>query len=47
MARHLPWYIDSKNPDDENRYYLEHSKLGGLFYTSKSKDILDLEKENQ
>ena len=47
MARHLPWYIDSKNPDDENRYYIEHSKLGGLFYTKKSKDILDLEKENQ
>jgi hypothetical protein len=47
MARHLPWYIDSKNPDDENRYYIEHSKLGGLFYTSKSKDILDLQKEKQ
>lgn len=23
MARHLPWYIDSNNPDEENRYYFE------------------------
>jgi hypothetical protein len=27
MARHLPWYSDYRNPDDEERYYLEHSTL--------------------
>lgn len=26
MARHLPWYVDSLNPDEENRYYIEHSR---------------------
>jgi hypothetical protein len=46
MARHLPWYIDSKNPDDENRYYIEHSTLN-TFWISKSKEILIRERENQ
>lgn len=23
MARHLPWYSDSSNPDEETRYYLD------------------------
>ena len=27
MARHLPWYIDSLNPDEENRYYMEQSRV--------------------
>lgn len=25
LIRHLPWYIDSSNLDEENRYYLEHT----------------------
>ncbi|HUW93219.1 MAG TPA: hypothetical protein VMV74_08650, partial [Bacteroidales bacterium] len=27
MARHIPWYVDSLNPDEENRYYMEHSRV--------------------
>jgi len=27
MARHIPWYIDSLNPDEENRYYMENSRV--------------------
>lgn len=25
LARHMPWYQDSANPDDEQRYYAEHA----------------------
>lgn len=25
-ARHMPWYVDSEAPDDEERYYTEHAK---------------------
>jgi hypothetical protein len=39
MAKHLPWYIDSKNPDDENRYYIEQSTLT-TYWTKKGKDVL-------
>jgi hypothetical protein len=39
MARHLPWYFDPDNLDEENRYYLEHSKIV-TFWTSRSKEIL-------
>lgn len=42
MARHLPWYIDSENPDEENRYYINQtliktswSKKGKKFLTNK------------
>lgn len=39
MARHLPWYSDSKNPDEENRYYLEH--LGfSTWWTTRDKEFL-------
>lgn len=24
--RHLPWYVDSKNPTDEQKYYVDHIK---------------------
>lgn len=27
MARHLPWYIDSENPDEEDRYYMNQSLI--------------------
>jgi hypothetical protein len=40
MARHLPWYIDSMNPDDEERFYIEHSLLN-TYWISKNKEILD------
>jgi hypothetical protein len=46
MARHLPWYIDSNNPDDENRYYIEHSNLT-TYWTNEGKEILNSKKENQ
>ncbi len=25
LARHLPWYIDSENPGEEEQYYIEHA----------------------
>jgi hypothetical protein len=40
MARHLPWYTDSLNPDEEEKYYLEHLTMN-TFWTSKSKRILE------
>jgi hypothetical protein len=40
MARHLPWYIDSQNPDDENRYYLEHVSKS-TSWSKRSKRILN------
>ncbi len=40
MARHLPWYTDSINPDEEEKYYLEHIMMN-TFWTSKSKKILE------
>jgi len=27
MARHLPWYIDSENPDEENLYYITQNHV--------------------
>jgi len=39
IARHLPWYIDSNNPDEENRYYIEQSALN-TYWTKKGKEIL-------
>lgn len=39
MARHLPWYIDTKNPDEENSYYL-NQKLIATYYSKKHKESL-------
>ncbi len=39
MARHIPWYVESLNPDDENRYYMEHS-LSPTSWTSRGKDLI-------
>jgi hypothetical protein len=39
MALHLPWYVDSKNPDDEERYYLEHLTLS-TYWTTRSKKFM-------
>lgn len=38
MARHLPWYNDSRHPDEEEQYYLENLSMK-TFWTSKSKKI--------
>jgi hypothetical protein len=27
MARHLPWYINSENPEEEERYYFSHTVM--------------------
>jgi hypothetical protein len=43
MARHLPWYFDSNNPDEENRYYLEHSKII-TYWTERAKEVLNSKK---
>jgi hypothetical protein len=40
MARHLPWYIDSENPDDENRYYISQT-LVKTSWSKKGKEILE------
>ena len=40
MARHLPWYVDSSDPDEENRFYLEHSKTR-TSWTSRGKHYVD------
>ena len=39
MARHLPWYIDSENPDEENRYYLKQT-LVKTSWSKKGKEFL-------
>jgi hypothetical protein len=45
LARHLPWYTDSKNPDAEEKYYLEHLEMK-TFWTSKSKKLFEDRKKN-
>lgn len=44
MARHLPWYFDSNNPDEENRYYLEHLTLS-TYWTTRSREVLNRNNE--
>ncbi len=44
VARHLPWYMDSKNPDEENSYYL-NQKLVATWYSKEYKKYLDANKE--
>lgn len=39
MARHLPWYVDSINPDEENRYYMEHSRVP-TSWTSRGHEVI-------
>jgi hypothetical protein len=38
MARHLPWYIDSENPDEENRYHMSQT-LVQTSWSKKGKDF--------
>jgi hypothetical protein len=40
VARHLPWYMDSKNPDEENQYYL-NQKLVATWYSKEYKKYLN------
>ena len=28
LARHLPWYVDTKSPSEENLYYVSHAVTG-------------------
>jgi hypothetical protein len=37
MAVHLPWYMDSKNPDEESIYYM-NQKLVATWYSKKYKE---------
>lgn len=39
MARHIPWYIDINNLDEENMYYLESTKTP-TYWTEKSKNAV-------
>jgi len=45
MAYHTPWYIDSKNPDEENLYYL-NQKLIDTGWSKKGKEFLSNESES-
>jgi hypothetical protein len=45
MARHLPWYINSKNPDEENLYYI-NQKLIDTAWSKKGKEFLSAEAES-
>lgn len=45
-AIHLPWYQDSLNPDEDEKYYLEHLD-SGYWYSSRSKKILEEQKSNR
>lgn len=40
MARHLPWYQNSLSPDEEEKYYIEHSGLR-TWYTKASKKFIE------
>ncbi len=40
MARHLPWYIDSENPDDENQYYMKQTLIK-TSWSKKGKEFLN------
>jgi hypothetical protein len=39
LARHLPWYIDTRNPDEENSYYINQN-LTATYYSKKYKESL-------
>jgi hypothetical protein len=39
MARHLPWYIDSENPDEEEKYYMSQT-LVKTSWSRKGKEFL-------
>ena len=39
MARHLPWYIDSEYPDEENRYYISQTLIK-TSWSKKGKEFL-------
>jgi hypothetical protein len=43
-ARHLPWYMDSNNPDEENKYYL-NQKLVATWYSKEYKKYLNDKKD--
>jgi hypothetical protein len=45
MALHLPWYINSVSPDDEERYYLEHLTRS-TYWTTRSKKFMKRKDEN-
>jgi hypothetical protein len=46
MARHIPWYLDSNDPDEETRYYLEHIKTQ-TSWSRRSKSQLSSKKSNE
>jgi glycosyltransferase involved in cell wall biosynthesis len=39
MARHIPWYIDSENPDEENLYYMQQTLIK-TSWSKKGKEFL-------
>lgn len=36
VARHLPWYVDSENPDEEERFYAASSLPGASSWVGKN-----------
>ncbi len=43
--RHLPWYEDSSNPTEENRYYKNHAEIGGFWTNGWKNRLLSLSKD--
>lgn len=37
-ARHLPWYSDSRNLTDEQKYYVSHIRGGGTMWSEKQRE---------
>jgi hypothetical protein len=46
MARHTPWYVDSKNPDEETLFYL-NQKLTITGWSKKGKEYLNNDSEKK
>jgi hypothetical protein len=44
-ARHLPWYIDSNNPDDENLFFVKQ-KLVGTAWSRKFQGFINDDNNN-
>ncbi|MGC2162485.1 MAG: hypothetical protein WA634_11280 [Silvibacterium sp.] len=38
-ARHLPWYVDSHNPDEEERYYRDHAAKSVTNWNTTSDEV--------
>jgi len=42
VARHLPWYVDTAHPTEEDVYYLEHARRDDLSWSTTGHPGIDL-----